>query len=239
MENRLENLIKGSEAMGLDLTEGQLNEFYQYKNLLQEWNKVMDITTVIEDEEVDIRHFLDSLSVIDTGLFNGEKSLIDIGTGGGFPGIPLKIYNPKLKLTLLDSLQKRIRFLDTVIREMNLNEIKAIHGRAEELGRNNDFREKYDLATSRAVARLNTLVEYTLPFIKVGGHFIAMKGPDCEEEINEAKGAINTLGCRIKDVKEVKVYGSEFKNTIIVIEKMRNTPKKYPRGGGAPRKKPL
>lgn len=239
MNNKIDTLIKGSQELKIELSREQKEEFTEFKNLLQDWNQKIDITTIIEDEEVDIKHFLDSLTLIGTELFNKEKKIIDIGTGGGFPGIPLKIYNKDLDITLMDSLNKRIVFLNDVIEKLNFQDIKAIHGRAEELGRQGDYREQYDICVSRAVARLNTLIEYCMPFVKVGGYFIAMKGPEFEEELEEAKNGIDTLGGSIIDSKRVKIPESDIEHSIIVIEKIRNAPKRYPRGGGKPRKRPL
>lgn len=235
----IETLKRGLKTLELDLGEEKENQFRIYKELLQEWNEKIDITTIIEDDEVDIKHFLDSLSLIDTELFEGSKSVIDIGTGGGFPGLPLKIYNDNLEITLMDSLNKRINFLNDVIGRLGLSNIEAVHGRAEELSRTKDYREVYDIAVSRAVANLSTLSEYCLPFVKVGGYFISMKGPDFEDELNEAEKAIETLGGKIVDSYRVELAESDIVHSIIVIEKVKNTAKIYPRGGGKPRKKPL
>lgn len=237
--NRIETLIKGSEELELNLTEDQKKKFLRFKDLLQEWNQKIDITTIIEDEEVDIKHFLDSLTPIKTGLFEGPIKLIDIGTGGGFPGIPLKIYNEEIDMTLMDSLRKRINFLDVVISDLGLENMETTHGRAEELSRTKEYREIYDICISRAVAQLDTLVEYCIPFVKVGGHFISMKGPDPKDEINQAKNAINTLGGKVVDYFNIQIPGSDIEHSLIIIEKTRATPKKYPRGGGKPRSKPL
>ncbi len=237
----IDTLISGSEDLKLQLDEKQFDKFKDYKELLQEWNEKIDITTITEDDEVDIKHFLDSLTLVETGLFDSKEGLrvIDIGTGGGFPGMPLKIYNESLDVTLMDSLNKRIKFLDIVIKDLGLKNIQAIHGRAEELSRTKEYRESFDLCVSRAVARLNTLVEYCLPFVKPGGYFVSMKGPDYDEELREAKNAINTLGGRLVKDYEVKLPHSDIVHSVIIIEKVKNTAKKYPRGGGKPRKKPL
>lgn len=235
----IDSLLRGLDDLNIDLTDKEKNDFKEYKKLLQEWNEKIDITTIIGDEEVDIKHFLDSLTLVETRLFEGDKKIIDIGTGGGFPGLPLKIYNDDLKVTLMDSLNKRITFLNDVITKLGLEDIDAIHGRAEELSRTDDYREVYDIAVSRAVASLNTLVEYCLPFVRVGGYFISMKGPDYEEELGEAMNGIKTLGGKVIDSYKVKIPESDIEHSIIIIEKINNTPKKYPRGGGKPRKKPL
>ena len=193
----ISTLVKGIESLNIELDEEQRNSFIIYKELLKEWNQKINITSITEDVEIDIKHFLDSLTPISTNLIHGKKRLIDIGTGGGFPGIPLKVYNKDLDVTLLDSLNKRIIFLDEVIKSLNLKNIEAIHGRAEELGRKAEYRERYDICISRAVASLDTLSEYCMPFVKVGGYFIAMKGPDVEEELKESEKAINILGGKI------------------------------------------
>lgn len=236
----INTLKNGLNDLNIDLDKEQEDKFKDYKRLLQEWNEKIDITTIVEDKEVDIKHFLDSLTLVDTELFEGEDlKVIDIGTGGGFPGLPLKIYNDDLDITLMDSLNKRITFLKDVISELKLDNIDAIHGRAEELSRTKEYREQYDIAVSRAVASLDTLAEYCIPFVKVGGYFISMKGPEYMEEMNEAKRAIDTLGGRIVDSYNIRIPESDIEHSIIIIEKIKNTPKIYPRGGGKPRKKPL
>ncbi len=237
--SNIDTLIKGSKDLGIDLGATRENYFKEYKDLIKEWNEKIDITTIVEDEEMDNKHFLDSLTLVGTGLFDGNSKIIDIGTGGGFPGVPLKIYNEKLDITLMDSLNKRIVFLNNVIEELGLKDIVATHGRAEELSITKEHREVYDICTSRAVARLNTLVEYCLPFVKVGGYFVSMKGPDYEDELKEAKNAIILLGGEIKEHRKITIPNTDITHSIIVIEKIKNTPKKYPRGGGKPRKKPL
>ncbi|NLN14585.1 MAG: 16S rRNA (guanine(527)-N(7))-methyltransferase RsmG [Tissierellia bacterium] len=232
-------LKKGVLKLGLELTDGQLNNFIKYKELLKEWNTKINITAITDDEEIDIKHFLDSLTPFTLDIFKGKQRVIDIGTGGGFPGLPLKIVNPDLDITLLDSLNKRITFLKEVIHQLNLASIQAIHGRAEELGRKEEYREGYDICISRAVASLDTLSEYCIPFVKVGGYFISMKGPDIDEELESAKNAIKILGGKVVDKKLIEIPESDIVHSLIVIEKIRKTPTKYPRGGGKPRKNPL
>ncbi len=239
MYEKIDTLIRGSQELDIELSDLQKDKFLNYKLLLQEWNKKIDITTIIEDEEVDIKHFLDSLTVVSTDIFEGRKKLIDIGTGGGFPGVPLKIYNEDLDITLMDSLNKRIKFLDDVIDKLGFENIVATHGRAEELSLTREYREQYDICVSRAVAQLNTLAEYCLPFVRPGGHFVSMKGPDSEAEVREAKNAIELLGGKLVANYNVRIPESDISHSIVVIEKVRNTPKKYPRGGCKPRKKPL
>lgn len=235
----IEVLSKGAKELNLELTEEQKSKFSLYKDLLSEWNQKINITAITEDDEVDIKHFLDSLTSMVTGLFDGKKSVIDIGTGRGFPGLPLKIMNEDLNITLLDSLNKRIIFLNEVISQLKLKDIIAIHGRAEELGIRPDYREQYDICISRAVASLSTLSEYCIPFVKVGGYFISMKGPEVDEEIKESKKAINLLGGRIVEKRIITIPQSDIVHSLIIIEKIKHTPTRYPRGGGKPRKNPL
>ncbi len=235
----IEVLIKGSRSIGLELLEKDQKRFQEYKELLQEWNQKINITAIIEDRDIDIKHFLDSLSCLSLDLFEGKKRVIDIGTGGGFPGIPLKIMREDLEVTLLDSLNKRIIFLKEVIDKLDLKDIQAIHGRAEELSRQKEYREKYDIAISRAVASLDTLSEYCLPFVKVGGYFIAMKGPDIEEELASSEKAIALLGGQLVESKIITIPESDIRHSLIVIEKIKQTAPKYPRGGGKPKKNPL
>lgn len=235
----ISTLIKGIDELDISLDTIQQDSFSKYKELLKEWNEKIDITTITEDKEVDVKHFLDSLTAVKTQLFDDEKKIIDIGTGGGFPGLPLKIYNDKLDVTLLDSLNKRITFLNEVIKDLGLKNIEAIHGRAEELGRTEEYREVYDICVSRAVASLDTLVEYCLPFVKVGGHFVSMKGPEPELEVKKAKDGIEILGGKVVKTLVFNVPESDIEHSLIVIEKVKKTPKKYPRAGGKPRKNPL
>ncbi|NLK42950.1 MAG: 16S rRNA (guanine(527)-N(7))-methyltransferase RsmG [Tissierellia bacterium] len=238
MDN-IETLLKGVRELNIELNERQVNNFIKYKNLLKEWNKKINITAITEDDEIDIKHFLDSLTPVTTGLFDRNISVIDIGTGGGFPGLPLKVYNEELKVTLLDSLNKRITFLKEVIESLELDNIEAIHGRAEELGRMENYRNQYDISISRAVASLNTLSEYCIPFVKLGGYFISMKGPDVEDELKEAEKAIKTLGGKIVNVESINIPQSDITHSLIIIEKIKETPTKYPRAGGKPKKNPL
>ncbi|WP_036730451.1 16S rRNA (guanine(527)-N(7))-methyltransferase RsmG [Peptoniphilus mikwangii] len=215
-----------------------LEKLEKYRELLLSWNDKMNLTAITEEDEVNIKHFLDSLSLFKTNYFDGSKSVIDIGTGAGFPGIVLKIYNEDLNITLFDSLNKRLLFLNDVIERLKLKDIYTLHGRAEEFGRKDTHRECYDIAVSRAVANLTTLLEYDLPFVKVGGHFIAMKGPEYEEELKNSKTAIEILGGKLKEVIQIKLP-SEITHYLIVIEKIKETPKKYPRAGGKPKNNPI
>lgn len=235
----VDTLLKGLRDLDITLNQEQISKFIKYKSLLIEWNERINITAITDEDEIDIKHFLDSLTPVTTKLFEGNVKVIDIGTGGGFPGIPLKIYNEKLNVTLLDSLNKRIVFLNEVIKSLEFNDIEAVHGRAEELGRKVEFREQYDISISRAVATLNTLSEYCIPFVKVGGYFISMKGPDVEEELKDAKRGIEILGGKVVEVKSLRLPQSDIIHTLIIVEKIKETPTKYPRAGGKPKKNPL
>lgn len=235
----VETLRRGAIELEIKLKDREVNKFITYKEMLKEWNKKINITAITEDEEIDIKHFLDSLSALKSDVIEGKKKIIDIGTGGGFPGLPLKIVNDDLDVTLMDSLNKRIIFLKEVIDKLELKNVEAIHGRAEELSITPKYREQYDICISRAVASLDTLSEYCIPFVKVGGYFIAMKGPDIEEELNSSLNAINKLGGKVVDTKIVDIPESDIRHSLIIIEKIRKTPSKYPRGGGKPRKDPL
>ena len=224
---------------GYELDDKAIEKFENFYNLLQEWNYKIDITKIVDEEEVYIKHFLDSLLITKSGVIEKNQKIIDIGTGGGFPGVPLKIYNDSLSFTLLDSLKKRIKFLDIVKEDLNLENVENLHGRAEEIARKEEYREKYDVATSRAVANLQTLLEYCLPFVKVGGYFIAMKGPNFKEELKDSKGAIKILGGVLDKVIEYELPLSLGQRSLIVIKKIKATPHRFPRSGGKPRTKPL
>ena len=233
----LNKLKEESKKIECNLDEKQLEEFYDYMNLLIEWNEKINLTAITNPEEIITKHYIDSLTV--SKYIMESDNIVDVGTGAGFPGIPLKIANPKLNVTLVDSLNKRINFLNDVINKTNLDNIIAIHNRAEEFGKNKQYREKYDVAISRAVARLNVLVEYLLPTVKIKGKCICMKGPDVKEEIEEAKNAIEVLGGIIEKVEEFYLPDTDIKRTIIVIKKIKNTPNKYPRKPGTPSKEPI
>lgn len=235
----ISTLIEGIGDLKIDLTKDQEDKFLVYKNLLMEWNEKINITAIRDEKEIDIKHFLDSLTPVITNLFKGNEKVLDVGTGGGFPGLPLKIWNDNLDVTLLDSLNKRIIFLKEVINSLNLSGVYAVHGRAEELARKEEYREQYDVCISRAVASLDTLSEYCIPFIKKGGHFISMKGPDVEEEVENSKKAIDKLGGKVIKVEKIQVPRSDIYHSLIVIKKISETDKKYPRGGGKPKKSPL
>ena len=232
-------LIEGCKDLDIQLTDKQISKFTLYKELLLEWNQKINITAIEDEEEIDIKHFLDSLTILKTGLFKKGVKIIDIGTGGGFPGLPLKIVDDSIDLVLLDSLKKRIKFLDEVINSTNLDSAIAIHGRAEDYGQDKLYREGFDIATSRAVASLDILCEYSLPFIKVGGYFIAMKGKEIDEELKEAEKAIKILGGEVVDKLLVEVPNSNIVHSLIICKKVSETPTKYPRQAGKPKKNPL
>lgn len=225
------------KSIGIELTDSQLNAFETYYDMLIDRNKVMNLTAITEFDEVMDKHFLDSVYLFRSIKLEADYKLIDIGTGAGFPGIPLKIVFPELKITLLDSLNKRVGFLNDVIEELNLNDIEAIHGRAEDIARNKAYRASYDIAVSRAVANLSTLSEYCLPFVKIGGKFVSYKSGDCADEVDNAKAAIHLLGGKINKIDEFSY--SNNSRSFIVIDKVMNTSNKYPRKAGLPSKKPL
>lgn len=224
-------------SIGIELTNSQLNAFETYYDMLIDRNKVMNLTAITEFDEVMDKHFLDSVYLFRSIKLEANYKLIDIGTGAGFPGIPLKIVFPELKITLLDSLNKRVGFLNDVIDELNLNDIEAIHGRAEDIARDKTYRASYDIAVSRAVANLSTLSEYCLPFVKIGGKFVSYKSGDCADEVDNAKAAIHLLGGKINKIDEFSY--SNNSRSFIVIDKVMNTSNKYPRKAGLPSKKPL
>ena len=227
------------KEIGLSLTDRQYEQFDQYYDILVEWNKVMNLTGITEYEEVNEKHFLDSLSIVKSCDMTKVSSLIDVGTGAGFPGIPLKIAFPQLQIMLLDSLNKRVGFLNTVIQELGLTGITAVHGRAEDFGRNKEYREQFDLCVSRAVANLSTLSEYCLPFVKAGGEFLPYKSGKVEEEAREAESAVKKLGGSMRETKTLVLPGTDVDRTFVPIDKINVTPKKYPRKAGMPGKEPL
>ena len=237
----VDKMTDGTRELGITLSEQQLEQFYRYYKLLVEWNKVMNLTGITELEEVVSKHFIDSLALVKAvPLQDGRKvSGIDVGTGAGFPGIPLKIAFPNLKITLLDSLNKRIKFLNEVISQLGLQNVETIHGRAEDFGRDAKYREQYDYCVSRAVANAATLSEYCLPFVKVGGAFIPYKSGGIVEELAQAKKAVGILGGEIENVTGFELPGGEGSRSLIKIRKMKPISAKYPRKAGLPGKEPL
>ncbi len=220
-----------------EIDDNKIQKFYDYMNLLVEWNKKINLTAITEEKDIILKHFVDSLTVLK--YIKDNKNIVDVGTGAGFPGIPLAIMNDSLKITLVDSLNKRINFLNEVCSKIKLKNTKAIHSRAEELGRDNNYRESYDIAISRAVSNLTVLAEYLLPLVKVGGKIICMKGPDIEEELKQAKSAIDILGGKFERCDNFCLPKSDISRNIIIINKIKETPKKYPRKAGTPVKTPL
>ena len=229
--------INDLKAIGIELSDEQLEQFLTYYEMLIEKNKVMNLTTITDFDEVLEKHFEDSLSLIQAVDLEKSQTVIDLGTGAGFPGIPLKIAFPNLQITLADSLNKRILFLDDVIRELGLTGIDTVHGRAEDFAKNSDYREKFDLCVSRAVANLSTLSEYCLPFVKIGGKFISYKAGECDEEVAASKSSVFLLGGKISDIKKFEL--GESGRAFVIIDKVSGTPKKYPRKAGTPSKDPL
>lgn len=231
--------LKDAENLGINLTDSQVQQFLTYYEMLAEWNKVMNLTAITDYDDVMKKHFIDSLSLVKAYDVSQKKTLIDVGTGAGFPGLALKIAFPNLKITLLDSLNKRIQFLNEVIKELNLSDVETIHGRAEDFARPEKLREKFDLCVSRAVANLSVLSEYCLPFVKVGGEFISYKSEKIVEEMDGAQKAISLLGGKIKNQVEFQLPDSDIYRNLFVIEKVKSTPKKYPRKAGLPSREPL
>ncbi|MGV8982473.1 16S rRNA (guanine(527)-N(7))-methyltransferase RsmG [Clostridium sp.] len=232
-------LSKASSNEGLEFNEKKYEQFMKYKDLIKEWNEKVNLTAIKEDEEIIKKHFIDSMKVFKFQGLKNAKTVIDIGTGGGFPGIPMKIIKPEINIVLLDSLNKRINFLNEVISNLQLEKIKAIHGRAEDFAQDRQYREKFDAAVSRAVANLTVLSEYCLPYVKVGGYFVAMKGPAVEEEIKSSKNAIRMLGGRIEHIEKVQIEDSDLDHNLVIISKISRTPKQYPRKAGLVAKSPL
>lgn len=237
----VDKMTDGAKSLGITLSEKQLGQFYQYYELLIEWNKVMNLTAITELDEVISKHFIDSLSLIRAikDLSGLHSSVIDVGTGAGFPGIPLKIAFPELKLTLLDSLNKRIKFLNEVIEKLGLNKIETIHGRAEDYGRDVKYREQFDFCVSRAVANAATLSEYCLPFVRVGGCFVPYKSGKIDEELETGRKAIRALGGDIEEIIRFELAGAEADRALVVIKKVEKTGKRYPRKAGVPSKEPI
>ena len=236
---RMEKLKESFAKLNISLTDKQYQQFLKYYELLIEWNKVMNLTGITEFDEVVMKHFVDSLSLVYAVPVNKPYKVLDMGTGAGFPGVPLKIAFPEMEMVLLDSLNKRIKFLNEVINQLGLEKITAIHGRAEEFARKEEYREQFDLCVSRAVANLATLSEYCLPYVKKNGYFIPYKSGAIEEEMETSKKAVHVLGGKITEVKTFELPDSDISRSLVVIKKEKETPKKYPRSGGKPTKEPI
>ncbi len=232
-------MAKAAEDVGLQLSQDQYEGFMKYMRLLQEWNEKINLTAITEDGEVVKKHFIDCIKAFKRDEFKKAETMIDVGTGAGFPGLPIAIMRPELKVTLLDSLNKRINFLNTVVNELGLKNVTTIHSRAEDGARNKELREKFDIATSRAVANMSVLSEFCLPYVRVGGNFIALKGPAVEQEIEDSRNAIGTLGGKLIDICEVSIEETELRHNLVVVEKVKACDKIYPRKAGTITKKPI
>lgn len=232
-------LISGAKELDIQLSETQVEQFMRYKTLLQEWNQKMNLTAITEDREVITKHFLDCMTINKALNMSEQKTVIDIGTGAGFPGLVIKIAFPHLKVTLVDALKKRLTFLETVINELGLTDIECVHSRAEDLGKNKQYREGFDICASRAVANLAVLSEYTLPFVKVDGYLIALKGQKLDEELEQGQKAIKILGGQLEEVVHTGVPFTDLDHKIAKIKKIKSTDTKYPRKAGEPTKAPL
>ncbi len=231
-----EIFINESKDLNLEINDKQLELFYKYMNGIIDWNDKINVTAITDEKMFIVKHFVDSLAI--NKFVAQAKSIIDIGTGGGFPGIPLKIMNYDKKVTLIDSVNKKLNVIRDITKDMDLGELEILHSRAEDLASKQEYRETYDIATTRAVSNFSTILEYMLPFIKVGGYAICMKGPNYTEEFEEAKVAIEVLGGKFDSIERLNV-GNELERNIIVIKKVKNTPKKFPRGQGKPLKEPI
>lgn len=226
-----------SSKIDINLDNEICNKLYNYMNLLLEWNEKINLTAITDEKEIILKHFIDSFTI--NKFINSGDKMLDIGTGAGFPGLPIKIIRPEVDVFLMDSLNKRINFLNEVIESLQLKNIEAFHSRAEEMAKNNKFREKFDVVTSRAVAKLNILLEYMLPYTKINGKCLCMKGPNIEEEIKEAEKALKILGGEIEKIEKIILPDSNIERKIIIIRKKSATPLKYPRKAGMPTKEPL
>lgn len=234
-----EVLKNGALSYNINLNQEQIEQFIIYMDLLKEWNQKINLTTITDDMGIIGKHFIDSISIVKSGVLKNGMRLIDVGTGAGFPGIPIKIIMPGVRVVLLDSLNKRINYLNEVVNKLNLKDIEAVHGRAEEFSKKPEFREKFDIATARAVANLSVLSEYCIPYVKVGGYFISMKGPSIDEEIQSGKNAISTLGGKFVEIIKTEIPGEDLDHRIVVVEKVKKTDEKYPRKYAQIEKKPI
>lgn len=234
-----EELNKAAALYQLPLSQDQVEAYTKYFDLLIEWNQQVNLTAITQPDQVAVKHMIDSISCFDPAVFFAGAHIIDVGTGAGFPGLPLKIFQSDLDLTLLDSLNKRVKFLQCVVDELKLQSTIVIHARAEEGARQKQYREQFDVAVSRAVARLTVLCEYCLPFVKIGGYFVALKGMQYADEVDEAKRAIVLLGGKLEKIVPVKLPGLDDVSAVLYIKKVKKTPIIYPRKAGTPEKNPL
>ncbi len=234
-----EFLLKRAAEAGMMLTKEQAAAYQSYFTLLLDWNQRVNLTAITEPQEVAVKHMVDSLTCLAPEVFPPGASVIDVGTGAGFPGLPLKIYRPDLKLTLLDSLQKRLKFLAAVLDELAIKDVALVHYRAEDGGRDKELRERFQVAVSRAVARLPVLAELCLPFVKPGGYFVALKGSQYQEEADEAEYVLSVLGARLEKIQPVRLPGLDDVRAVLYIKKIRTMSPEFPRRAGIPEKKPL
>lgn len=243
MRDYLNIFYDGLSKLGISLSDRQIEQFICFYDILTERNKVMNLTAITEPVEIIEKHFLDSLSLVKAIDLSGDKKVIDVGTGAGFPGIPIIISYPQLHITLLDSLNKRIGFINDVIKLLNLKNVETIHGRSEELGKNIKYREQYDLCVSRAVANMSVLSEYCIPFVKKGGKFISYKSGNIENEVENAGNSIYKLGGKLSEIVDFSMTdsttGEKLGRSLVVIDKIKETPGKYPRRAGLPSREPL
>ena len=234
------NIMKeAANDVEMPFSREQYDQFIKYMRLLQEWNEKINLTAITEDDEVVKKHFIDCIKVFKSKELKSANTIIDVGTGAGFPGIPIAIMNPEIEITLLDSLNKRINFLNIVKDELKLKNVTTIHSRAEDGARKEGLRENFDIATSRAVANMTVLSEFCLPYVKIGGYFVALKGPAIDEELKDARNAMGVLGGKLKEVIELDIEDTDLKHNIVVINKTKECPKSYPRKSGVITKKPL
>ncbi|MGM9979412.1 MAG: 16S rRNA (guanine(527)-N(7))-methyltransferase RsmG [Clostridium sp.] len=234
-----ELMKNATEEVGMCLSKEQYDKFMKYMRLIQEWNEKVNLTAITEDEEIVKKHFIDCIKAYKSDELKKAETIIDVGTGAGFPGIPIAIMDENKKVTLLDSLNKRINFLNLVISELGLKNVKTIHSRAEDGARTKELREKFDIATSRAVANMAVLSEFCLPYVKVGGSLVALKGPAIEEELEGSRNAIGVLGGKLKNIIEVKIEETDLNHNIVIVNKIKECPTNYPRKAGIVNKKPI
>ncbi|MGL4572721.1 MAG: 16S rRNA (guanine(527)-N(7))-methyltransferase RsmG [Clostridium sp.] len=228
-----------ADEVNIEFNEDMYNKFIKYMRLVQEWNQKINLTAITEDEEFIKKHFIDCIKAFKSPELKGAKTVIDVGTGAGFPGLPIAILRDNIEVTLLDSLNKRVNFLNLVVKELGLKNVKTIHSRAEDGARNKDLREKFDIATSRAVANMAVLSEFCLPYVKISGYFVALKGPAIEEELETSKKALSVLGGKLLRVDETLIEETDLNHNIVVVEKIKECPKTYPRKAGTVTKKPI